>query len=246
MEPKLFGLLGKSLKHSFSKRYFSEKFTNHNLTSHSYQNFEIDQIEDLPSIISSNPNLIGLNVTIPYKSAIIPYLDEMDPKAEKIGAINTIRIEKNKLIGYNTDYHGFKTSLTQFLNSNINSALILGTGGASKAIATVLNDLSIPFNYVTRLKKENSQYEYQELTDKIIRENQLIINCTPLGTFPNINEYPNIPFEHITSKHFLYDLVYNPEETIFLKHGKSAGAATINGLSMLELQAEKAWEIWNF
>lgn len=239
-----FGLIGKNIDYSFSKKFFSEKFENENLP-HSYQNFDIPSIDLFKEIISKTIGLKGLNVTIPYKEAVISYLDFLDETAEKIGAVNTIKIsEDKKLIGYNTDYFGFQKSLEQFIPLQQKTALILGTGGASKGIAYALEKLGFEFKFVSRTENLNT-ISYISLNKSILENHLLIVNCTPLGTFPNIHEYPAIPYEFITENHLLFDLIYNPTETEFLKQGKIRGAKTANGLRMLELQAEKAWEIWN-
>lgn len=239
-----FGLIGKNIDYSFSKKFFSEKFENENLP-HSYQNFDIPSIDLFKEIISETIGLKGLNVTIPYKEAVISYLDFLDETAEKIGAVNTIKIsEDKKLIGYNTDYFGFQKSLEQFIPLQQKTALILGTGGASKGIAYALEKLGFEFKFVSRTENLNT-ISYISLNKSILENHLLIVNCTPLGTFPNIHEYPAIPYEFVTENHLLFDLIYNPTETEFLKQGKIRGAKTSNGLRMLELQAEKAWEIWN-
>ena len=239
-----FGLIGKNIDYSFSKKYFSEKFESENLP-HSYENFDISSIDFFKEIISETTDLKGLNVTIPYKEKIIQYLDFLDETAEKIGAVNTIKIsEEKKLTGYNTDFYGFQKSLEKFLPLQKKTALILGTGGASKAVAYALENLGFDFKFVSRTENPNS-ISYKSLSKSILENHLLIINCTPLGTFPNIHEYPAIPYEFITENHLLFDLIYNPAETEFLKQGKIRGAKTANGLRMLELQAEKAWEIWN-
>jgi shikimate dehydrogenase len=197
-------------------------------------------------ILKNNPNLKGLNVTIPYKEEVIPYLDKLDERALDIGAVNTIKITKNnKLIGYNTDYYGFKKALEPLLKNKKTSAFILGTGGASKAVKYALKMLGISFKIVSRQTAQEEYLSYKELTKTIIESHKIIINCTPLGTFPEVKLYPNIPYHFITSSHILFDLIYNPSETEFLKKGKKQGAITSNGLKMLELQAEKSWEIWN-
>ncbi len=240
-----FGLIGKHIDYSFSKSYFTKKFENKGL-SHSYQNFDINAIDEFPKIITSTKNLKGLNVTIPYKEAIIPYLDQLDEIAQKIGAVNTIKLtEEKKLIGYNTDCYGFKKSIVPYLKSNHKNALILGTGGASKAIAYALKQLGIKFNYVSRTSFNKADYTYDMLSEDIITEHQIIINCTPLGTHPNVNDCPEIPYDTISKTHILFDLIYNPQETKFLSFGKQKGATICNGLNMLELQAEKAWKIWS-
>ncbi len=240
------GLLGKNISYSFSRAYFKQKFENENITDTTYENFDIDSIELFPSIIKNTQNLKGLNVTIPYKEAVLPYLDKINKKAQAIGAVNTIKItKKGKLVGYNTDCYGFKKTLKPFLKTHHKNALILGTGGASKAIAFTFKELGINFNYVSRKQSEYVSFTYESLTEKIIKEHQIIVNSTPLGTFPNIEDCPDIPYSAITSNHILFDLIYNPEETKFLRLGKQQQALPINGLNMLKLQAEKAWSIWN-
>lgn len=239
------GLLGKNISYSFSRAYFKEKFENEQITDTTYENFDIESIDLFPSIIKNTKNLKGLNVTIPYKEAVIPFLDKVNKKAKAIGAVNTIKItKKGKLVGYNTDCYGFKKTLKPFLKPHHKSALILGTGGASKAIAYTFKELGITYQYVSRKQSENISFTYDSLTEADIKNHQIIINSTPLGTFPNIEDCPNIPYHAITSNHVLFDLIYNPEETKFLRLGKEQHATTINGLNMLKLQAEKAWSIW--
>ncbi|WP_075342022.1 shikimate dehydrogenase family protein [Tenacibaculum agarivorans] len=243
----LFGLLGKNISYSFSRGYFTEKFKSLNLKDHEYVNFDIQVIDELYDILKRNEaNLKGMNVTIPYKEEVIPFLDKIDRKAKKIGAVNTIKITKSgKLKGYNTDFYGFRNSLKPLLKKEHKKALILGTGGASKAIAYALKKLGIQYTFVSRTKKNEKMLTYGELTENIIKEYLLIVNTTPLGTHPNTSGKPDIPYNFITDKHILYDLIYNPSETLFLKLGKEKGATIKNGLEMLELQAEKAWEIWH-
>jgi shikimate dehydrogenase len=240
-----FGLIGKQIAYSFSKSYFTKKFENEHLP-HSYQNFDIKTIANFPNIIKNTQDLKGLNVTIPYKEAVIPFLDKLDEIAEKIGAVNTIKInEDGSLIGHNTDYYGFIKSIEPFLSTNHNKALILGTGGASKAIAYALKKLNITYSYVSRSASKGVTFTYQNLSEEHIKNHHIIINCTPLGTAPNINSCPDIPYNSITNEHLFFDLIYNPEETKFLSIGKLKGAKTCNGLEMLKFQADKAWEIWN-
>lgn len=240
-----FGLVGKNISYSFSRDFFSKKFKREDL-SHTYVNFDIQSIEELDEIIRNTPNLKGLNVTIPYKEEVIPLLDDLNKRAKKIGAVNTIRITRyQKLIGYNTDYYGFKKSLEEHLKKHHKRALILGTGGASKAIAYALKKLKIQYDYVSRSEKEGVKFLYSDLTEDIISTYTIIINCTPIGTFPKVNECPDIPYEGVTKNHILYDLIYNPEQTKFLSCGDIKGATTINGSEMLKLQAEKSWKIWN-
>lgn len=238
-----FGLLGKNISYSFSEGYFTKKFQDLGLTDHSYENFDLSEISEFEKLVFQN-KLRGLNVTIPYKEQVIPFLSDMDPKAEQIGAVNTIKFTENGLIGFNTDAHGFQKSLEPFLKPHHKKALVLGTGGASKAVCFVLDELGIANTYVSRTKT-GEQFTYQELNKEIMEANTLIVNCTPLGTYPNITDKPNLPYRYISDKHLLFDLIYNPAKTAFLKTGESYGASICNGLKMLELQAEKAWEIWN-
>lgn len=238
-----YGLVGKNIAYSFSQGYFTQKFKALGLSDHSYENFDIQAIADFDTI-STQKNIKGLNVTIPYKEQIIPYIDVLDPTAKAIGAVNTIKFTKNSLEGYNTDAYGFKKSLEPLLQSHHTQALILGTGGASKAIRFVLEALAIPSTYVSRSKKQ-AYYTYQELNEEIIISHPIIINCTPVGTYPNIAEKPPLPYQYINDRHLLYDLIYNPEKTAFLEAGAQNGATLCNGLKMLQEQAEKAWEIWN-
>jgi len=242
---KLFGLIGKNINYSFSKKYFTAKFEKEELIGYSYENFDLQTISQFPKIIRENSNLKGLNVTIPYKEKIIPYLDKLNEKATKIGAVNCIKItKKGKLKGYNTDYYGFKKSLEPLLQPHHQKALILGTGGASKAVAFALEELGILYTFVSRSKKEDS-LDYKYINATTFDNYQLIINCTPLGTHPNIEEFPPIPYDFFTEDHIAFDLIYNPEETEFLKRAKAKNAVTKNGYEMLVLQAEKGWKIWN-
>ena len=248
-QTKSFGLIGYPLSHSFSKRYFTKKFEKENIIDCEYNLYPIENIDQLPKLISNNPNLFGLNVTIPYKEAVIPFLDELDETAKSVSAVNCIKIKQQttnnkQLIGYNTDVFGFKQSIKPFLETQHQRALILGTGGASKAVYHVLKEIGIDCYFVTRNKYNNKQFTYEELNENMINAFKLIVNTTPVGMFPNVNETPEIPFEFITSSHLLYDTVYNPVETEFLKRGKQQGASVVNGLSMLQLQAEEAWKIW--
>lgn len=241
----LFGLLGKNIGYSFSVGYFAEKFKSLNLEDYEYVNFDIPSIEKFPNIIKENPNLKGMNVTIPYKEAVIPYLDKISKKAEKIGAVNTIKFTKSgKLKGYNSDYYGFKKSLKPLLEPHHKKALILGTGGASKGIAFALEELGILYTFVSREATDES-IGYNLVNATTFDNHQIVINCTPLGTSPNVDAFPPIPYEYFTTKHIAHDLIYNPEETIFLKKAKKYGAKTKNGLEMLRYQAEKSWRIWN-
>ncbi len=255
----MFGLIGFRLSHSFSKKYFTEKFQKLGLSSkegYVYELFELDKIEDFETLVKENPSLKGLNITIPYKKTIIPFLDKLNPIAERIVAVNTIKIEKDGTkTGYNTDYIGFKSSLEKFLAINSNSifkekALILGTGGAAQAVKVALEDLNIQFDFASSSINEiqnHSNYKTLPYSEINIENYKLIINTTPLGMYPNIDDFPPLSDENyskINSTYFLYDLVYNPEETAFLKKGKTKGAQLINGLKMLHGQAEAAAEIW--
>ncbi|WP_255307427.1 shikimate dehydrogenase family protein [Allomuricauda sp. CP2A] len=243
MKKNRYGLLGRNISYSFSQGYFTRKFKELGLDDHSYENFDIPEISEFKSVLTE-PNLKGLNVTIPYKQDVIPYLDELDEKAAKIGAVNTIKFTQNGLKGFNTDAYGFKVSLQSFLQPHHKKALVLGTGGASKAICFVLDELGIDHAYVSRNKKKN-QFTYEELTKDIVEAYTVIINCTPLGTHPNVGNKPDLPYQYIGNKHLLFDLIYNPEKTTFLALGEAKGATISNGLEMLLGQAEKAWEIWN-
>ncbi len=246
---KIYGLIGYPLTHSFSKNYFNEKFEKDGLIQCKYENFPLKSVDELPGLIHNNKEICGLNVTIPYKEKVIPFLDFLDDNAKNIGAVNTIKIKRNKqkpvLTGFNTDAYGFQESLKPLLNRNINNALILGTGGASKAVAYILGKLNIRYFFVTRNPRSNNHIAYGDLNCKIINDFKLIINTSPVGMFPDSGNFPDIPYDCISEKHILFDLIYNPPETVFLKKGKEKGAKTINGLPMLHLQAEKAWEIWN-
>ena len=242
---KRFGLLGRNINYSFSKGYFTDKFNDENFTGCSYENFDIPEIVVFPEIIKNNPDLKGLNVTIPYKETVMPFLDKLSKKAAQIGAVNTIKItKKGKLKGYNTDYYGFKKSLKPLLQPHHKKALILGTGGASKGVAYALDELGILYTFVSREAKENT-IDYNRINATTFDNYQIIINCTPVGTSPNTDLFPLIPYEFFTDKHIAYDLIYNPAETQFLKKAKAQGAQIKNGLDMLVFQAEKAWKIWN-
>jgi len=211
----------------------------------SYDLFELSSISEFPNLIEKlGPNLRGLNVTIPYKKEVIPYLDELDPIAEKIGAVNVIKKENGELKGYNSDYFGFKYALENWLDNTDKPALILGTGGASDAVSAVLSDLGINYTFVSRTSGKE-RLTYSEINKDIINNNHLIINTTPLGMYPNVENKPDLPYQFLSAKHYFFDLVYNPLETTFLKIGKAQGAKTKNGLEMLEQQAEEAWRIWN-
>lgn len=244
-----FGLIGYPLSHSFSMKYFNGKFRNENIEDCEYLNFPIDTIDKLPLLISQNKDLTGLNVTIPYKEKVMNYLDRVDETAREIGAVNTVKIKRLKdkiiLTGYNTDAYGFYSSIIPHLEKVHKKALILGTGGASKAIAHVFNRLGIDYIFVSRNPRKENHISYNDLTGNLINRFKIIVNTSPLGTYPDVDSCPDIPYEYITGDHLMYDLVYNPEITKFLEKGSKKGAKTINGLQMLHLQAEKAWEIWN-
>lgn len=245
---RVFGLTGYPLSHSFSKKYFSEKFQREGIEDARYELFEIPDISGFPELFSSQLNLKGLNVTIPYKQQVLPFLDELDSSAQKVGAVNVIRKKDNKLIGYNSDYYGFRLSLEKWLgakHSNI-SALVLGTGGASKAVIAALQDLKISYMLISRQQSEGVlTYEQLKQNPSLVKQHHLIINTSPVGMSPKTDQAPSLPYEHTGMDHYLYDLVYNPEETKFMQLGKEQGAQVKNGLEMLHLQAEKAWEIWN-
>jgi shikimate dehydrogenase len=250
---KKYGLIGYPLSHSFSKAYFTEKFEKESRIDCEYELYPLGAIEQLPQLIKDNPELCGLNVTIPYKEQVIPFLDELDETAKIVGAVNCIKISASGLRppflkGYNTDVYGFRQSIKPFLETQHERALILGTGGASKAVHHVLKEIGIDCYFVTRDKssaKSDKAFSYDELNEYIMNAFKLIINTTPLGMFPDINTAPEIPYQYIASPHLLYDLVYNPAETEFLKKGKAQGASVVNGMSMLKQQAEEAWRIWN-
>ncbi|MDR2121548.1 MAG: shikimate dehydrogenase [Flavobacteriaceae bacterium] len=235
-----FGLVGKNISYSFSQKYFTQKFISLGLSNYSYEVFDIQNTNELPDLFKL-PNLAGFNVTIPYKQDIMGLLDELSPEAEKIGAVNTVKIHNGKKKGFNTDATGFKDSLLPLLETQHTSALVLGSGGASKAVTYILEQLGIRYTVISR-KGENS---YDSLNREIVSSNFLLINTTPVGTFPKVEDSPPFPLEFITSQHLVYDLIYNPEETKFLRLAKERGAKTKNGLEMLHLQAEAAWNIWN-
>jgi shikimate dehydrogenase len=246
---KRYGLVGYPLTHSFSKSYFTEKFQKEKMPDCIYENFPIQSLDELPRLIKITPDLTGLNVTIPYKVRIFSFLNEWDENANEIKAVNTIKIIRKEgitsLKGYNTDAYGFYTSLKPLLTPDYKNALILGTGGASKAIAYILEKTGIRCMHVSRNPKRSVDISYADLCGPVLYSFQLIINASPVGMYPDTDACPDIPYEFITRKHLLYDLVYNPLETKFMKKGKDMGARVMNGLQMLYLQAEKAWEIWN-
>ncbi|PKA83770.1 shikimate dehydrogenase [Ulvibacter sp. MAR_2010_11] len=238
-----YGLVGRNIGYSFSKTFFSVKFEKEKRQD-TYHNFDIQSIEELPKIFEQNADLKGLNVTIPYKESVLPYMDRVDKEALKIGAVNTIKLHRDgRLVGYNTDHYGFAKALANLFPIHKKTALILGNGGAAKAIAYVLDTMDFDYKVVTRDKTDKT-ITYKDLTREVISSHFLIINCTPLGTFPNVHECPNIPYHYLTDKHLLFDLIYNPRETEFLKKGFAKGARVSNGIKMLEFQAKKAWKIW--
>lgn len=243
-----YGLIGFPLKHSFSIGYFNEKFHSEGIDAE-YVNFEIPQINDFMKIIEENPNLCGLNVTIPYKEQVIPFLDSLDPDTAKIGAVNVIKIIRQKgkvrLVGYNSDIIGFTQSIHPLLLPSHKKALILGTGGASKAVFHGLKNLGVEGTFVSRTHEQENVLVYDELTPEIMKEHTVIVNCTPVGMYPKVDFCPDIPYECVTPNHLLYDLLYNPNTTLFMRKGEEQGAVTINGLEMLLLQAFAGWEIWN-
>lgn len=246
----VYGLIGFPLTHSFSSKFFNNKFETENIEAE-YLNFEIKDVLEIKHLVLLNQHLKGLNVTIPYKEKVIPFLNELSLEAEAIGAVNVVNVERKpedtyfyKLTGYNTDYIGFKNSIAPLLNNSVdNKALILGTGGASKAVAYALNELNIEWQYVSRSRKYGC-ITYEDLTADVMNKYNIIVNTTPLGTFPNIDTSPDIPYNMLTPNHILYDLVYNPDTTLFMKRGMDYGAVVKNGREMLELQAIAAWNIW--
>jgi shikimate dehydrogenase len=248
----LYGLIGYPLGHSFSQRHFTEKFEREGLVHHDYLNFPIDDIRKIEDVLRQNPDIEGFNVTIPYKEQIIPYLNVLDVDAEKIGAVNTVKVLRKNgnilLKGFNTDAYGFMASLQEWYASSRTpfpkQALILGTGGASKAVEFALRQLSITPHFISRSDNKNVYATYGQLTVQDMATHLLLVNTTPLGMYPSVDTCPDIPYSYLSGKHFLYDLVYNPAQTLFMKRGKTQGATVCNGARMLLLQAEKAWEIW--
>lgn len=235
-----YGLIGKNIDYSFSKNYFNNKFKKEGIENAQYINFDIDNIGKLNNIFKQKNQ--GYNVTIPYKEAVIPYLDALDNHAKEIGAVNTIQVHKHQKKGFNTDWIGFKKSIEPLLQSHHTKALILGSGGASKAVVYALKQLRISTAIVSRNKGD---FTYQQLNEQLIKEHTIIVNTTPLGTFPEVMLAPELPYHFISKRHLVYDLIYNPQETLFLKKCRENGASIKNGLQMLEIQAEEAWKIWN-
>lgn len=242
----IYGLIGKTLHHSFSRRYFAEKFRSDEIADTEYRNFELADINTELPLLKNNPDIKGLNVTIPYKSEIIPFLDELTEECREINACNCIKIENGKWIGYNTDITGFEKSFAFFLKPYHKKALILGTGGASNAVAFVLKKLNIEFLKVSRSKTTlSSVITYSDITSELLEEFTIVVNTTPVGTSPHINECPDLPYESITDHHYFFDLIYNPTKTLFLSLAEKKGAFIENGDKMLFIQAEESWQIWN-
>jgi shikimate dehydrogenase len=243
---KVFGLLGKNISYSFSRGYFAEKFELLGLNKHEYKNFDIQDISGFSSIIKDETCLKGINVTIPYKEEVMQYLDIIDNTAKAIGAVNTIKFTKRgNLKGYNTDVVGFENSISPYFKSHHKFALILGTGGASKAIAYALKKNKIQYKFVSRKPSGKEEISYNDVTNEVLNKYHIIVNCTPIGTSPDIHVSPNIPYQFLSEKHLLFDLIYNPEISAFLAKGKQQGASIKNGFEMLEMQAEESWRIWN-
>lgn len=238
----IYGLIGKKLKHSFSSEYFANKFEKEGIKDAEYHNFPLAEISDIKELLQNNPNIKGLNVTIPYKQQVVAFVDELSEDAKRVGAVNTIAFKDGKLIGHNTDVIGFEQSLKPLLKSKHKKAVIFGIGGAAKAVAFVMKKLQIPTRVISR---DRTKQTYKDVNKAFLRERQILINTTPLGTFPNVDECVDIYYHGITAYHIAYDLVYNPEETLFLQKAKKQGAVTKNGREMLELQAEASWKIWN-
>lgn len=242
-----YGLIGFPLTHSFSKKYFTEKFESLGISDqYQYELFEIEEISKLPSLLKENPNLKGFNVTIPYKQQVFDYIDEMHSSAQAVGAVNVVKIKENgELVGYNSDMYGFQRSLLEFFGDRDHQAikaLVLGYGGAAKAVVAALDELNIPLKIVSRQSSEMA-ISYQE-SEEFIADHKLIINCSPLGTYPKTDTFPDLAYQHIGEGHFLFDLVYNPAKTVFLEKGEQNGALIKNGYDMLVYQAERSWEIW--
>ncbi len=246
---RLFGLIGFPLGHSFSKDYFKNKFASEEIDNVDFLNFELENLNGLCGLIEENSYLEGLTVTIPYKEAILSFMNEISDEVQKIGAMNVIKINRNNgriyLSGYNTDAYGFEKSLLEYLDTHHKQAFILGTGGAAKAVAFVLDNLGINYLFVSRNTVKKDTVLYNDLTKESMASHTLIINATPMGMYPNVDICPDIPYQYLTDKHFLFDLVYNPQQTLFMKKGIEHGAMVCSGYDMLRYQADKAWEIWN-
>ncbi len=241
----LYGLVGKTLVHSFSRNYFLKKFESENISNSDYVNFEIADIEDIINIVSQNENLCGLNITVPYKSNIIPFLDKVDNVAQTINAVNTVVIQNKKLTGHNTDWIGFKTAVEKFTNGKSLNALILGTGGSALAVEYVLKMLEVSYLFVSRNPVNDKSIAYHQLNQSHIFNYPLIVNCTPLGKIPHTSLLPPLPYHLLTNSNFLFDLNYNPSVTAFMQKGIQCKANVTNGLYMLQVQAEESWKIWN-
>jgi shikimate dehydrogenase len=242
---KVFGLIGRKLDHSFSKEYFTQKFQKENISDAAFELFPLPQISEFKELLGLQSSICGLAVTIPYKEEIIKELDEVDTIALSVGAVNCIVFKEGRTKGYNTDIIGFEKSLLEVYSKNMESALVLGSGGASKAVQYILKKLNIPFKLVSRTKNIPQVLTYAELNEEVMLSHQLIVNCTPIGMGNRIDQKPDIPYQFINSSHCLFDLIYNPAETQFLKEGKARGAKILNGMKMLELQAEENWLLWN-
>ncbi len=242
---RLFWLIGFPLSHSFSRKFFTDKFREEHIAGCAYENFPLENIDDLPAVLEQHPHLAGLNVTIPYKEKVIPYLHHQSDVVKKTGACNCIKIVKGQLHGYNTDVTGFEESLRPLLQAHHRKALVLGTGGAAKAIHFVLEKLGIIFLEVSRNPFSGRQISYEQLTPAVLNDHTLIINTTPVGMYPNEQDCPPLPYSDLTSRHYLFDLVYNPAKTLFLQKGEQQGAVIKNGADMLVIQAEESWRIWN-
>jgi shikimate dehydrogenase len=244
---KVYGIIGKRLSHSFSRSYFEKKFSGLGIADAVYLNFEIPAITEFPKVLSNHPDLLGLNVTNPYKEEVIPFLNELSEEAREIGAVNCIKITAGKAKGYNTDVYGFSQSIKPFLDTSHERVLVLGSGGAAKAVAYALRKIGVEVFFVSSSEKRGgNSFSYPELNEIIFRSFKLVVNATPLGMFPDVDSCPPIPYQFIGAEHLCYDLVYNPAETMFLKKCREQGARTMNGYSMLQLQAEKSWEIWSY
>ena len=238
----MYGLIGQSLNHSFSKKYFTDKFFKLGIKN-TYHNFECQSIDDVKTLLADT-KVKGFNVTIPYKETIIPLLHRVDENARTIGAVNTIVKEDGKWVGYNTDAFGFRQMIKPFFESHHERAIILGTGGASKAVQFVLEELGCQVIFISRQPKGSIEFSYDDMNELMLKACPVIVNTTPIGTFPYANQAVDIPYRFITSKHLVIDLLYNPSETLFLKEAKKHGATVLNGLTMLQQQAERSWEIW--
>lgn len=243
IEERLFGLIGKNISYSFSKQYFIKKFNKENITNIRYKIFDLPYINNFEHFLRKYHSLKGINVTIPYKKEVIQYVNHLSTEALAISAVNTIKIKENSLIGYNTDAFGFKKTFIKKLQSTHKKALVLGNGGAAQAVIYVLKKLKIPYLIVSRNKK--GDISYKEINEILLNQYQIIVHCTPIGTFPTIDQFPLIPYQFLTKYHYLYDLVYNPVDSKFLKKGTESGAIVKNGLEMLYIQGELGWDLWN-